>query len=218
MIEQNLDDMKIELVPVGELSTHPDNANRGVVSAIVESIRINGFYTALIAQASTGYILAGNHRYLAAQELGMTEVPVIYVDVDDEQAKRIMVVDNRTTRIGHDDTEVLRMLLEELGDSDVGLLGTGYNHADLQTIQDAADKFDPSLLEEPSIDSHPSDAEGAYAIEALEGAGGTCSGFLIVRYDKEPMSPEDYNRVRLALGMGRATTGQIASTGIEDWA
>jgi hypothetical protein len=210
-------DITITQVPVNEIEAHPDNANKGDIAAITESVRINGFYSALIVQSSTGYILAGNHRYFAALALGYEEVPVIYLDVDDEEAKRIMIVDNRTTRLGHDDTDLLRIVLEELGDSDVGLLGTGYTHADLQTLQDAADKFDPALLDEPTPEGGHSTDASEYAIEALEGAGGTCSGFLIVRYDKEPLTPEDYNRVRVALGLGRATAGQIASTGIEDW-
>lgn len=41
-------------------------------------------------------VLAGNHTLQAARELGMAEVTVTQLDVDEEQARRIMLVDNRT--------------------------------------------------------------------------------------------------------------------------
>jgi ParB-like chromosome segregation protein Spo0J len=51
-----------ELVPTGRLRPHPRNVNRGDLAVIAESIAQNGFYGAVVAQRSTGYILAGNHR------------------------------------------------------------------------------------------------------------------------------------------------------------
>ena len=54
------------MVPVDSLETHPRNVNQGDIGAIYESIGANGFYGAIVAQKSTGRILAGNHRYQAA--------------------------------------------------------------------------------------------------------------------------------------------------------
>jgi hypothetical protein len=54
------------IVPVDSLETHPRNVNQGDIGAIYESIGANGFYGAIVAQKSTGRILAGNHRYQAA--------------------------------------------------------------------------------------------------------------------------------------------------------
>jgi len=199
-----------------EIDLHPDNANVGNIAAIEESIKINGFYAPLIVQSSTGYILAGNHRYRAARNLGYTQVPVVYVDVDDAEAKRIMIVDNRTTRLGHDDTDALTKILEELGDSEVGLMGTGYTHAELQTLLDAQDTFADELLNEPDPVEHDASA-GQYMVEAIPGAGGTCAGVMVNRFDHEPLTPEDFNKIRVMLGLGRAARGAIATAGIEDW-
>lgn len=55
---------------LGELKPHPRNPRQGDVGAIYQSIEANGFYGAIVAQRSTGYILAGNHRYKAAAEAG----------------------------------------------------------------------------------------------------------------------------------------------------
>lgn len=117
----------LEQVPVATLRLHPRNVNQGDVGAIHESIEANGFYGAVIAQRSTGYVLAGNHRLQAAQHAGAAEVPVIWVDVDDTEALRILLADNRTTRLGHDDPQALAELLQEIL-ADAGTLqGTGYD-------------------------------------------------------------------------------------------
>jgi hypothetical protein len=217
MAESKLGELNVMYVAVEEVDPHPDNANVGDVEAIKESISVNGYYAPLIVQSSTGYILAGNHRYAAAQALGFEKVPVIYLDVDDEEAKRIMVADNRTTRLGHDDDEALSALLTELGDSEVGLLGTGFNHADLQSLQDKLEKFDADLMPEPEVEDGFGKQQEDWALEVLEGPGGTCSSILVHRYDRGPISAEEYNRVRVALGLGRASRGALATTGIESW-
>jgi hypothetical protein len=217
MTESKLGELSVIYVNVDEIDPHPDNANKGDLDAIKESIRVNGYYAPIVVQSSTGYILAGNHRYRAAKDLGHAAVPVIYLDVDDEAAKRIMFADNRTTRLGHDDDALLAALLEEIGDSDTGLLGTGYTHADLQTLLDAQDKFNEEFEYEPTPEKHAV-SEGVYQIEPIAGAGGKCTGVLVTRFDHEAWSPEDYNKVRTLLGLGAAHRGALATLGIEDWA
>lgn len=71
------------LVNVEVLNPHPDNPRQGDVDAIADSIEQNGFFGAIVAQRSTGYVPAGNHRLLAAKRQGLTEVPVVWLDVDD---------------------------------------------------------------------------------------------------------------------------------------
>lgn len=116
-----------EMVPVGGLISHQRNANQGDLGAIYESIKANGFYGSLIVQRSTCQILSGNHRFLAAQKLGYRELPVTWVDCSDEEALRILLVDNRTARLGVDDPTKLAELLKELVGTDTGLLGTAYD-------------------------------------------------------------------------------------------
>src|SRR6516225_797950 len=95
-------------VPVGELVEHPENPRRGNVEVIAESIAGNGFFGSLIVQRSTHHVLVGNHRLAAARQLGMATVPVLWVDVDDDRARRILVADNRTAELASwDDVELL---------------------------------------------------------------------------------------------------------------
>ena len=123
-----------ELVPVKSLQPHSRNCNDGDVGAIVTSIEANQFYGAVIAQKSTGLILAGKHRWLAAQECGLEAVPTIWADVDDATALRIMLADNRTTRLGHDNEESLASLLQEMLASQGSLIGTGFDADDLDQM------------------------------------------------------------------------------------
>lgn len=117
----------LEHVPVNELKQHPNNVNQGDFGAILESVQQNGLYGALVANRRTGHILAGNHRYAVAKHLGYETVPVAWVDVDPEKEIRIMLADNRTTRLGMDDESALADLLTELATTDIGLMGTGYD-------------------------------------------------------------------------------------------
>lgn len=216
-MQSKLGNVEVHYALMDEINLHPDNANVGNVDVIAESIRVNGFYSPIIVQATTGYIIAGNHRFQAAKKLGMEQVPVVYLDVDDDEAKRIMVVDNRTTRLGHDDSELLTQLLEDLGDTEIGLMGTGFSHADLQTLIDQADKFDPDYQPEPEAgfghDRHDSD----YQIEPIPGAGGTCVGIMVNRVDGQTLTVDDYMQIRSELNLGIIPRGAIATLGIEEW-
>lgn len=113
-------------VPVKKLKEHPRNPRRGDVERIKESIDENGFYGAVVAQKSTGFILAGNHRFKAAVASGAKTVPCHWVDVDDQAALKILLADNRTSDIAGYDEEALAQMLGELLDSGE-LRGTGYD-------------------------------------------------------------------------------------------
>lgn len=119
-------DLSVEMVPITAVGQHPENPNNGEVDAIAASIEVNGYYSPVVVQRSTGRILAGNHRYVALLDLGANEIPVIYVDVDDEAALRILLADNRTAALARIDDALLTPLLDRLAASEDGLLGTGY--------------------------------------------------------------------------------------------
>jgi DNA modification methylase len=123
-------------VPVDRLLPHPDNKRQGDIGAVYQSIEANGFFGALIVQRSTGHILAGNHRYLAAREAGARELPVLYVDVDDDQARRILLVDNRTNDLAAYDEEGLADLLKSILEETGTLVGTGFDGDDLDQLLD----------------------------------------------------------------------------------
>lgn len=142
-----------ELLPLDSVRPHPRNPRQGDIGAIHESITANGFYGAIIAQKSTGYILAGNHRWRAAQQAGAAEVPVTWVDVDDDHALRILLADNRTNDLAtYDDTalsEILKDIMEDAGT----LAGTGYDGDDLdELLNELNPSFEPTDEEPKRLD------------------------------------------------------------------
>lgn len=118
---------EIKDTPIGDLTTHPRNPRRGNLESIGSSIASNGFYGTIVAQKSTGYVLAGNHRLMAARKAGAKSLPVAWVDVDDDRALRILLVDNKTSDDSENDSAVLRQLLDEISDTSLGLDGTGFD-------------------------------------------------------------------------------------------
>lgn len=121
------------LTPVDSLRPHPDNPKNGDVDAIADSMRANGVYRPVFAQQSTGRILAGNHTYAAMLADGHDAVPVVWLDVDDNEARRILLADNRTADLGRYDDS---LLLAALHATDT-LAGTGYSPEDLAALEAA---------------------------------------------------------------------------------
>lgn len=100
-----------EMVDSSTLVLHPKNPRQGNSASINESIESNGFYGALVVQKSTRRVLAGNHRLKEAKALGAEQVPVIWVDCDDDKAVKILLADNRSNDMaGYDDSMLIEVL------------------------------------------------------------------------------------------------------------
>lgn len=139
-------------VPIDQLKHYGKNARRGDVAAIAESLEHHGQYKPIVVRAGTNEVLAGNHTLKAARELGWDRLAVTFMDVNDDQAARIVLVDNRTNDLAGYDEEALAGLLQELPD----LAGTGFTvdavdalvHGQEQEPADAPDSAD-DLPEQP---------------------------------------------------------------------
>lgn len=214
-------EMEVVGVRVTDLRQHPDNANNGDVDAIEESIEVNGFFAPILVQRSTGYILVGNHRFLAAQQLGAVEVPVIYLDVDDQRAKRIMVADNRTARLGHDDEAQLAQLLGELYATDAGLHGTGYESQDFEKLMKGLQEpldFDEEPLVDDRLTAHTSETFAIdYHLIPVQDEDGNVTEVTISLGEFESWSKRDFQHLRALLGMRRASREEIDAFGVRTW-
>jgi DNA modification methylase len=131
-------------VPIDDLQPYKGNARRRKDggAGIRESLEKNGQYRPVVVWKGENQVLAGNHTYAAARELGWTKIAATYVEVDAEQARRINLVDNADPeRHGDYDYEALAELLRSF---DGDLEGTGYD----------ADSFRDVLAE---LDDEPAD-------------------------------------------------------------
>ena len=179
----------VENVDPNTLELHPENPRQGDIGAIVTSIEQNGWYGTLIAQKKSRRVLAGNHRLQAALALDMKEVPVYWVDVDDTEAQRILLADNRVSDLATWDDSILVGLLEGLA-NDGELLGSGYDGDDLDALLDDAALNDTDLGN--LLDDNPTPGEREDAINA---AG--------IRSIIMPFALEEYNDVVARLALAR---------------
>lgn len=117
--------------PLTELSVHPDNPRTGSIDVIKDSLEAHGQYRPIVT-TTDGTILAGNHTFQAATTLGWQEMDCVVLDIDplSDKAKRIMLVDNRSSDISRYDETTLRELLQSLDD----LSGTGYEIGYLRAL------------------------------------------------------------------------------------
>jgi len=139
---------KMVKVPINSVQLYPDNPRKGDVSAIAESLDANGQFQPLVVQKSTNFILAGNHTHQAAVSLGWEEIYVVFVDVDDVGALKIVLVANKTSDLGSYDELMLVTLLGELREADEELLvGTGYNPDEVDALLADALAFMPEFEE-----------------------------------------------------------------------
>jgi hypothetical protein len=123
------------MVPKNSIFPDPTNANNGDVDEIIASILSNGVYRPVYATAD-GKIVAGHHLYAALLELGALMVPVIYVDGDTSDGRRIMLADNRIAALAKTDDALLLQLLEMVAAEDRGLPGSGYDERYLAELRE----------------------------------------------------------------------------------
>ena len=124
-------------VPTADLNTYITNPRIGNTTEIAKSLTISGQYRAIVVNKGTHTgrpmeVLAGNHTLMAARDLGWDTITAHIVDVDNDQAARIVLADNRTADLGTYDNDVLASLLDDLPDLD----GTGYTPEDLDLLTD----------------------------------------------------------------------------------
>ena len=119
----------IELVPIDQL--HPDPANPRRISeeeldALERSLREFGFVQPVLARREDGIVIGGHQRLVAARRLGLTTVPVSWLDISVEQARLLGLALNKIA--GSFDDALLARLLADLATSpevDLSLSGFG---------------------------------------------------------------------------------------------
>ena len=109
--------MKVKVVKLSEIFPYYDNPrdNTNAVEPTKESIKRFGYVKPILVDKA-GVIIAGHTRYVAAYQLGMKFVPVVYSDMDDEKAKKYRILDNKLAEKSSFDED---QLLEELRNMEV---------------------------------------------------------------------------------------------------
>jgi site-specific DNA-methyltransferase (adenine-specific) len=97
--------------------------NQDAVSAVAESIRRFGWKVPIVVDKDL-VVVSGHTRLMAAERLGISEVPVIVADwLTEDQAKAFRLADNRTAELSTWKMTLLDEELRTLGAFDMGALG-----------------------------------------------------------------------------------------------
>lgn len=218
-------DLASEIVPVSALRTFHANPRKGNVTAICRSLLKHGQYRPIVVNRGTftgreNEVLAGNHtlqahRVLADEEPSKANptpeqwatIAVVWVDVDDDQAARIVAADNRTSDLGEYDDRLLAELLGSLPDLD----GTGYDPGDLDDILARLDADTNAIAEGLST----SDSAGS---DEPEDSPSLADRFLVPPFDVLDARQgwwRDRKKAWLALGI-QSETGRSGWTYDDD--
>ena len=108
----------------------PDSA----VAKVAASIKEFGFKQPIVVDGK-GVIVAGHTRLLAAERLGLEEVPVLVADdLTAAQVKAYRLADNRTGQEASWDLELLNIELGDLLELDIDLALTGFDDDELAAM------------------------------------------------------------------------------------
>ena len=123
----------VESFPVKDLQAwdrNPRVHSPEEVRAISRSIEMHGWGNPVLAQDGSNRVIAGHGRIKAAKKNGLRQVPVVFLEISDDQANSLSVADNKIADLGAYDDEKMKDLLVEFRDREVDLEALGFTADD----------------------------------------------------------------------------------------
>ena len=149
---------RIELWPLSRLKPYERNArthSAEQVAQIAASIVEFGFTNPLLVDSSDG-IIAGHGRLQAAQELGLSTVPVVVLDhLSDRQRRAYILADNQLALNAGWDLELLRTELQDLVADDFDLSVIGFSDEELSDLLPEVEELPPEDADEEAVPEIP---------------------------------------------------------------
>jgi DNA modification methylase len=130
-------------LPITELEPDPQNPRQHSpkqIRQIALSIKTFGFNVPVLID-STGKVIAGHGRLLAARQLDLDKVPTILLDhLNEAQARAFMIADNKLTENAEWDLQLLGEQMRDLSllDLDFDIEITGFETAEIDLMIDGA--------------------------------------------------------------------------------
>jgi DNA modification methylase len=137
---------KIELKPTASLRPYPGNARRHSkrqVQQIASSIERFGFTNPVLI-SDDGEIIAGHGRVMAAQKLGLREVPTLKLShLSAAERRAYVLADNKLALNAGWDADTLAIELQALIDIEFDVSLTGFSLAEIDVTLDQARESSP---------------------------------------------------------------------------
>lgn len=136
---ENVAVLEVKLEELSSLVPYYKNPRIGDVEKVAESLSANKQFKPIVVNVGgkTGRkreILGGNHTWLAARKLRWTKILVAWVDVNEVEAKKIVLADNGTSDGSTYDDGILAELLAGIKDAGADLIGTTYTDDTLSKL------------------------------------------------------------------------------------
>lgn len=136
-MNENAPRLKVVYRPTATLNPYDNNSNVHTpeqVAGIAASIERFGFTNALLIDEN-GTLIAGHGRLLAAQSLGLEEVPcVVLAHLTEAERRAYVIADNQLAKKATWDVEMLAAELDYLSGQDFDLSLTGFDMVDIDAI------------------------------------------------------------------------------------
>jgi len=134
------------------------------VERIARSIKEYGFNQPVVCDKE-GVIIVGHARVEAAKKLGLKTVPVLTVDITDQQAKEYRILDNKLSDQAEYNLDFLMSELEELQLEGFDLEGWGL---DVKAFDSFEDQDYHSLTKEENLSDDTIELDSVIKIRCLE--------------------------------------------------
>lgn len=142
-----MNDLKIKYKTTKELIPYEKNPrnNKNAIDKVAASIKEFGFNNPIIID-SNDVIIAGHTRLLAAEKIGIKEVPTVQVgDLSEEQIRAFRIADNKVAEIAEWDIGLLTAELEDLQSMSYDIELTGFDLSEFNgLLTKEEDDFDVS--------------------------------------------------------------------------
>lgn len=143
--------MKVENWELSKVIPYENNPRENDEAAeyVANSIKEFGFQQPIVVDKN-GIIIAGHTRWKAAQQLGLSEVPVVVADeLSQNQIDAYRLADNKVSEYSDWDIEKLNFELENIDWLDVDMTQFGFYLEDARNI---LDEFEEDAAVEEEID------------------------------------------------------------------
>lgn len=145
MTQEVFEHWPVELVGIDTLNEHPENFREHDVGAIAHSIERWGVWRALVVQQSTRNVLVGNGELKALRGLGHNAAPVRWIDVDDDNARAILLADNWIPSRGRNMPQELLDVMAQLREEREIFEATGADEDDFEALEREVEDLDKPM-------------------------------------------------------------------------
>jgi ParB/Sulfiredoxin domain len=146
--------MEVEFWPLDKITPYegnPRTIGEDAVTKVAASIQAFGFQQPIVVDKK-GIIIVGHTRHMAAQQLGLKNVPVVVARLSPAKARAYRIADNRTNEEAEWNEDQLRAEIDALAHYEGNGLFTGFDPAELTRLLNGQPLYSDDELVEPEAE------------------------------------------------------------------